>query len=290
MTGLLQRVVRPKTERKTKMKNLAHIDEDKLDLMPTRRAMHRHNADAQKSCRCSYCDERGRDWFPYDRINRWLASRVGRNWDKVVQEYTHLDWVPVLKRRASELSKFVETHTFMDGKKVMFYDSCSRCGESAVEVGKSYQEIFYVHPKTKVLSFKRRTSKDDYYAKRQQERTTWFISLGDYNQLIKLDGIWYHVWADALSFPHMSHYSPTQPLIYEKERMRKEFMSPFDPRWYDYLYHRPKVYKQQLGWKTLNYYGLVNDHKMPVYNICKVCGGDNCGIHSVEHGVTGMYD
>ena len=262
------------------MKNLAHIDQDKLDLMPTRRAMHRHNADDQKHCRCSYCDERGCDWFPYDRVNRWLASRVGRNWDKIVHEYVHLDWVPLMKRRASELTNFVETRTFMEGKKVMFYSS-HFYGDAVTSVDGSYQEVFYVHPKTNVLSFKRRTSQDDYNRKCRQERATWFIILGDYNQLIKLNGIWYHVWADN-SDPYITiHYSPNSPLICDKERMRKEFLSPFDPRWYDYLVHRPKVFKQQLSWKTLNYYGLVNDHKIPVHNICKICGGSNCGIHPV---------
>ena len=261
------------------------MDIDKLDNLPTRMAMHRHNRDCKGTdCRCGYCDERGGSQLSYRRVRRWLVSRIGKHIDTIVHEFVHLDWVPVEKRTHSFLCEFVETHTFKDSKgRIKFFDSFYYRGVER-RLDEAWEEVFYVHPKTKRLHHKPKKSKVKYSKKHAAEMATWCVKLGDYDQLIKLSGIWYHVYAmpsAIMSIPPAYRYNPNAPLLYDSKRQRQCFFGPFDIHWREYCMWRPKLYKYQLPHERLKQYGLKNDHNNPVEDKCRVCGGFNCILHPV---------
>lgn len=258
---------------------------DKLDNLPTRVPMHRHGlAGKGKGCHCAYCYEKHGTSFSYRKVRRWLVSREGKHLDEIVHEFVNLSWIPVAKRTYSFFCQFVETHTFKDSKgRIKFFDSFSY-RETERSLDEAWGEVFYIHPKTKRLHYKPKNGRVRYSKKRAAEMAEWFVKLGDYDQLIKLDGIWYHVYAlpsDIMATPPAHRYDPNAPLLYDFKYHRKYFYGPFDLRWREHVMLRPKVYKYQLPHERLKQYGLKNDHNNVVSEKCKVCGSFNCILHPV---------
>lgn len=258
------------------------MDIEKLESLPKHTAMHRHRRDGTKKCRCSYCDERHGEYVPYDRIRRWLTSRVGKYFNSVIHEFTHLDWVPKEKRTYRFLCDFVETNTFKTITGIKFYDSAYHQNAER-DVNDCWEEVFYVHPKTGILCHKPRNSRVRYSQRQAKELATWFVKIADYDQLIKLGGVWYHVYSDPTYFKvrHQHLYDPNRPLLYDEPAKKKHFYGPFDPMWQEYLMWRPPVFKRQLSHEALKAYNLKNDSNEPVFVRCKVCGGNNCALHPI---------
>ena len=160
------------------MKNLIHERADKLEALPKRE---------QRETRIKH-QVRSHHWgagYPSNKVSRFLQSNVGQPWDKVYSKYHNLDWIPVDMRDLEHIKWHVITDTFIkNGKVVHIGDYHS--GETSVDA--HCREQFYVHPITKLLCVSTPPRPN-----RVLDRT--INILGDFHQLLKLDGIWYEVKA-----------------------------------------------------------------------------------------------
>jgi len=193
------------------MKNLITYKEETLESLPT----YTPTRFTGKGWNYSH----GND-YPYNKVSSFLHSRVGTNWDDVVSEFIHKEWVPVRYRIASKLKEKVEVNTFMKDSKVCFYnDYYWRRGHSEQCVENLSHELFYVHPDTKVLCLF--IPKKIVYKKRYaEEQAKTMRILGDYHQLLKIDGIWYEVKGEPVKSDVVVidglHYRPAKYFSVEK--------------------------------------------------------------------------
>lgn len=175
------------------MKNLAHIDVEKLEKLPKKYKRLRD---------WDYYDRRPGN-FPWRHFNRFLQTRVGDNWDKVVSDLVKVDWIPVEHRNYHKFAEHVETHTLIQNGKVCYFDRwyvvAGNDGDvrgNIKPIESSYGERFYVHPVKKTLEMfipkGRKKQRDERRAAQPKE----FVSLEDYRYVEKIDGIWYEVWLD----------------------------------------------------------------------------------------------
>jgi hypothetical protein len=277
---------------------ITDLDENKLDTIPLR--------EVPRSERRSY-----RSDYPYRRIHNFLRSRVGRPWYSVTSEFVRADWVPVRHRLYSTLANEVEVSTFLLNGEVYYYSDgyrspWARSGSEGFAVKDETREIFYIHPTTKLLCYQP-NKKINYRKRRAEEEAKVFRILGDYHQLLKIDGIWYEVKAVPVPSKIVTieglHYRETQgipvhcaykviqgkvfvPVPFD-ERFRGKTVGPKDRLikdqsreehgWnrIDYDTVRITLYRQ-LGSKTLKKYGVKNDPPPLFGERCKVCGGFNC--------------
>ena len=170
------------------MSNLAIEDPDKLEELPSR-----------DKIRPTGVWHRWGEDYPYRKVHRFLTSRIGRFWNDVFSEFCHLDWVPRQYKTRDQIAHTVILNTFMKDGKVWYYDRYlsenERCIEDFNEMTYySRQEAFYVHPQTGKLCYKQKKGGRKAERRRSDaERAKWFRILGDYHQLLKIDGVWYEV-------------------------------------------------------------------------------------------------
>ena len=223
------------------MKNLTHIDEDKLETLPSRE-------------RCKPYDV----WFdyqtnyPWKKIHRFLISNVGQPWAEVCSKFIHLSWVPTEYRTYHHLTRHVEVNTFLRGNDVIYFTNYCTIDQ---KVEDSWGELLYVHPETKLLCHKQK-KRIDYIKRRQEKELKTMRVLGDYHQLLKLNGIWYEVKGtpyDPVLLTRARWDKPTGP----KDRMIKDEKGKYNNF---SCYSDVKItLKHQLSHKELKHYGLTND-------------------------------
>lgn len=230
------------------MKNLSNIETEKLEDLPSRKPI--RNEDRW--------DERCGKNIPYHHIYRWLKSNIGKKWDRVVHLFVNQDWVPTEHRTYSFLCSFVETNTFMDGDKVAYYTRWAGVWPKRV-VDEQAGEVFYINPEKATLEFKPKSKQVDWQKKKKEELAKWFINLSDYNQLIKLQGIWYHVTIDKKT-EYLANYPVGEPLLYDENKKEKCYYIKYNPL-APFSTLPLGVKKVQLDSKTLKEFGLVNDKK-----------------------------
>ena len=227
---------------------------EKLNDLPTHQSMRRSGVQMHKGY-----DGFSRSDFPWKKIRRFLIDSVGKKFVRVSKQFVHTDWVPAEYRKVSKLAELVETKTFMERGRVVFYGSAWR-GSAEHYVDKESGEVFYVDPRNGLLCHKPAMSKRERRAQYKQTET-WCIVLRDYDQLLKLNGVWYHVVADRhdlnerMSQPHRM-YGPRKPLLYDEATKCRTFNNFFDNTYLDYIITRPKIIKTQLNRETLLKYGL----------------------------------
>lgn len=246
------------------MKNLNNLEAEKLDSLPKYHSTHRHTG--QHGCHCSWCYERHGRGFPRRRADRFLKSKVGQKWAHVSSLWTHAEWLEPMYREYHKLTELVETHTFIEDGRVAFYDKyCHHYGRDKnifhQFVDEQSSAILYVHPVSKTLCFQKAESKAAQKARWEDARAKNMVILGDYHQLLKLDGIWYEVWADPDGKHVKSHFGPHTPLLYSKKESDKFFSSVWFIRQSNWLYPRPKINKRQLSKEQLKQFNLQNDIK-----------------------------
>jgi hypothetical protein len=177
------------------MKNLANLIEgsiEYIDNLPSRDKVRppKDGRDHYKGCD-----------YPWSKVHRFLTSRVGRPWDRVFSEYVHLDWVPTQYKNQDQLAYSVIFNTFMKDGKVWYFDnSLSTNNERQIENCGGYWsrlEIFYIHPKTKVLCYYK-PKKVNYRKKQAEEEAKTLHILGDYHQLVKIKGIWHEIKGEPI--------------------------------------------------------------------------------------------
>lgn len=240
--------------------NFKNLPEDKLEVLPK----------FEKPIRDHWNGGYNKPFW--QKINGFLRSRVGQKWDRVISEYVHSDWVPILYRNYHNLTHFVETDTFLkDGEIYIYtygtyryYTPRTKDVINAMALSEVYTDVFYVNPKDKVLSFQAKRRR---CAKEKQEET--FQVIGDYKQLVKLSGIWYYV--SGGDFFRETH-EPNEQLIDERgitSGKRKKIMHLFFPM--------KCIFKRQLNKRELKKYGLKNSRV--IKKRCSKCGNDNCKNH-----------
>ncbi len=287
------------------MKNLLqrNKDIDQLDELPNRSKM--------------VLPPDGRDFyyrskFPYRKVQRFLESRVGENWDNIFSEYVHLEWVPKEFKTFQSLCRWnVETNTFLKDGNVW----CIREGsgkEEPIDKQTLFKHSFYIHPTTKKLC------RQEYKKQTEPKKEETFRILGNYHQFVKVDGMWYEIKGEPVKSKIIEidglHYKPTDKIPeYNEEvptvkrivykildgKIYVPTISPMNRSWRnngqkigpkDLLiedkkieYWRRKDYSsvkitlsRQLNHKDLKKYGLKNDVKPIFGKRCEVCGNLNC--------------
>lgn len=211
-----------------------------------------------------YSWDRDRYWgdnFPYRRFNRWLESQKNTDIDSVIHKFVHLDWVLAKYRTMEQLRRYVEFDTFTENGKVMYYaDYSILSGErtSARAINESSSKTFYVDPQSRKLKvFVPPTRKS--WQKAAQERFDGQCKiLGDYHQLVKLNGIWYEIKAEVLpgEYPWWTTLQRKGPrdLLTDKKSYLQYSSHPSDK-----LPFVKIVLKRQLSGKALKQHGIQND-------------------------------
>lgn len=226
------------------MKNKMHIPDDKFDLLPTRTSRHTEDMSKGFNRLCEW-NVRLRTDLPYKRIKRYLMSRVGVPWDIILSEFVRLDWLPVRYRNIVILKEIVQVNTFRNGLGICFYDD-SYSSSCFHVVNEQLQEVFYLYPSTEILCYKRPNKK--YKWKPEQDKN--LIILGELNQLIKLNGIWYHVYVH-----------PKDTLYKVGEFSKGALLEGDGSSQYKSTdkFFVVKIQKKQLNTSQLKHYGLKNN-------------------------------
>jgi len=133
---------------------------------------------------------KGRD-YPYNKVRRLLESRIGVKWDDVFSEYVHLSWIKDEDKTREKIGWEVVFDTVMKDGKVCYLDEGWGCLRPVSE-HRWKQGTFYVHPVTKCLGYAKPEKKD-----REKKPETYRI-LGNYHQLIKINGFWHEVKGKAV--------------------------------------------------------------------------------------------
>ena len=250
------------------MKNLLTAPDDSFDVLPIHRSMRRYDSIDTKTQRNAYYDHRNGSDMPYSRVSNFLRSRVGKYWDKVISEYVTLFWVPFQYRNHKKLCEFVEHNTFIEDKEIQFFDNYSYNSSSQRKVKDISGEVFYVHPKSRLLCHK---PKIKYRYKKKVDPN--FVYLAPHRQLLKLYGIWYLVWAEQLQGWEIN-YPSDKPLIYESHVRQSLTHTGYDSSvlW---KYRPMTIHKKQLNQKELLARSLSNDPPVSAQK-CNVCGNEHC--------------
>ena len=172
------------------MKNLAEKDIEAVEELPSRVKVRPPDGGWGH-----YNDD-----YPWNKVNRFLLSRVGRNWDDVYSEFHSLEWVPARHKNLEQLEHNILFHTFMKDGKVWYFDKYLSDSERPIDeldTPNSYyysrDDVFYIHPETKILLYKKKKSHASYIKRKSAEEAKTFRVLGDYHQLLKLRGTWFEV-------------------------------------------------------------------------------------------------
>lgn len=195
--------------------------------------------------------------YPWKRVKRWILSKVGQNINDVTKEFVKLLWIPKQYRTFHQLSNYhIETNTFLNDKKeICFFLRFPSSHSGYQKVNEYWNDVIYVNPVTKVICFHKQKKTNWTKIYREREAKTMRV-LGDYHQLLKLNGIWYEVKAEK---KHIVTY-------YQKMYLTKIF-SPTDrlipengiaPHNY-YSTDIKIILKKELNSKELKKFGLKND-------------------------------
>lgn len=189
------------------MKNLAELDSEKLESVPNRSKM-REGSEKRRHYRTNN--------IPYNRIHRFLNSRVGKSWDAVFSEFKTLEWMPIEHRTEKVLMNDVEKNTILKDGGVHYLDE--RYGAyRPINEGFYYTykwNRFYIHPKTKVLCRREELKKELSFEERvKSANKKYFKILGHYHQLIKIKGIWHEVKGKPTETDYVTHNGLTYKYI-----------------------------------------------------------------------------
>lgn len=202
--------------------------------------------------------------YPWSKVERFLTSRLGKSQAEVTSEFLKLNWLPKEHRTIKQFNYHVETNTFIHNGQIYVNDN------KYWAINEHYLDIFYIHPETELLCFQKKKKTNWAKIYREEKAQTMRI-LGDYWQLLKLDGIWYEVKGKPLD----KDFKPDQRMIGENNLVNKSSYWPNICPWYSVEI----TLKKELNSKELKKFGLTNDGPKMSGKKCPKCGGYNCRIH-----------
>lgn len=121
----------------------------------------------------------------YSHLKRWLKSKIGEKFEDVFSEWTKQHWLPPRLRNLEYFKTFVETEFVVDAKGELYAYSYGWA--------RPLNNELYIDPDTQILSFAKPRKKVSYREKMKKEKEQIFRSLGDYEQLCKVDGVWFYI-------------------------------------------------------------------------------------------------
>lgn len=220
---------------------MEHISDkliEKLDDSPSRQR--------QRHFKPDWRDSHRHDVY-YKRSENWVRSKIGQHFDKVFSAWCDLKWVPIDKRNMKGIEMVLEKTVMVGGI------LCAQNFWGGLE--ENWAGI-YVHPKTKIISYKKRKSGIGWQERQKRETAKICRILDDYHQIFKLEGIWYDVVV-APTFERRNHkfvdgIFVAQPPTIVQSRKR----IPYDAFGYREC---GKVTRRQLSKAELKQYGVTND-------------------------------
>lgn len=198
---------------------------------------------------------KNRHWnydVPRSHVERWLRSKVNESFETVFSEWTKLSWLPSRLRNLDYFKNFVQTEFAINEKGELLAWSYG--------YARPLNDDFYVHPDSHKLLFAEKRKKVSYKKQQQEKMNKIFRSLGDYEQLCKINGVWYHVILN--SSYEVSFYDTISKTFKTKTVQLKKGTTYFDVgRDHYWLSDVKKIVKQkeQLDSKALKKYNLKND-------------------------------
>jgi len=184
-------------------------------------------------------------------VERWLRSKVNESFETVFSEWTKLSWLPSRLRNLDYFKRFVQTEFAFGEKDELLAWSYG--------FARPLNDDFYVHPDSHKLLYAEKRKKVSYKKQQQEKMNKIFRSLGDYEQLCKIDGIWYHVILN--SSYEVSFYDSISKSYKTKTVQLKKGKTYFDICRDYWSSDATKIVKQkeQLDSKALKHYNLKND-------------------------------
>ena len=201
-------------------------------------------------------------------LKRWLQSQVNRPWTNVYAEIcANIDRRNTVQEHIfSHIGDFVERNTSLREGRVGYFSSW---GGKWSDISESYAEM-YVHPATGILLANRRRKtwrkvRDENRARAVAEERTVRRDLGEFEQLHRLEGVWFHVVLESIALPVKRdgdlHYPRHWDVVSKREVSR-------DPNSVKTLQQLEKQYgkwsafavrKRQLSSAELKKYRLTNE-------------------------------
>jgi hypothetical protein len=149
------------------MKNLSNIVDEKMDDLPS-----------QSRIIDTYKKHRKGDSFPYRKAKKWISSHAGKNIDEVFSKWVILEWIPEMYRNLEGIKIILDYPTIVDG------EICTI---------NWWKTSIYVDPITKLITVPAPQRSINYKKRQEQEISQYCKFLGDYHQLLNIDGIWYDI-------------------------------------------------------------------------------------------------
>jgi len=173
------------------MKNLAVIDTEKLDQLPKKELKNpkwRHQWYGRKG--------KWKNSFPWGKVDNFLKANRGKPIDEVFSKYCHLEWLPKEFKVREWFSKTLCLNTEMrDG--VVWVQGEYGGIFHPLDHSVYRTELYYVHPESRTVEYWHQNH-INWKKKQAEEQLKYCRILGDYHQLLKLNGIWHEVKAEKI--------------------------------------------------------------------------------------------
>lgn len=195
--------------------------------------------------------------FPNRRLTKWLRANVGNHIDDVFSKFVNLDWIDREYRNLNKFKKYVEIDTFVQDGEICFYDDhlMYRGRGRGYEVLKDrVGDILYINPKSRHLQRHIKRARFNAVNQHNLELAKRVRILWDYQQIVKIDGIWFFIKGAPLPKTSLGwgldRKGPREPMLEKNSKFRNmDLKIPFVKI----------VMKRQLSREELRKYRVRND-------------------------------
>lgn len=224
-------------------------------------------------------------------LRRWLESQVNRPWDKVYAELcANIDRRNMVQEHIfTHIDSFVECEARWLDDEVFVMERWPRKG--LVPLREARVKL-YVHPKTRILRYNKH-----YVARRKRDELAGIAAdkefaatcrvLSDFEQLRKIEGVWYHVTMAKMGLPKLAVGKNGGPAMWvypqywdvvKKEMVslpHHQYVERERPNMAFVNQHRYAAAKRQLSNAELRRYELNNDANENAGNSRRFCFGES---------------
>lgn len=174
------------------MKNLLVLDTEKLEELPKKQ---RRDPKENHNERLYSKWYKWRSSYPYKKVEHFLKDNRGNHIDEVYSKYCKLEWLDKSFKNREWFSKNVYLTTELKDNKILVHKE-GRYFETLDDTA-WISDCYYVHPESHTLKYWHR-SYINWKKKHKEEQSKICRILGDYHQLLKLDGVWHEVKAEPI--------------------------------------------------------------------------------------------